>query len=402
MSTIYLDHAATTPPLKEVYEAMKPFISYEFGNPSSIYSIGKKARAAVEHARRQVAELIGAKPGEIVFTSGGTESDNLALVGGAFAWKEKGNHIVTTAIEHHAVLESCRFLKRIGFDLSIVGVDSSGIVDPDDIRKAIKKDTVMVSVMHANNEVGTIQPVAEISKICREREVYLHTDAIQSVGNVPVNVQELGVDMLSVSAHKIYGPKGVGALYVREGCIVERLIHGGEQEKGLRAGTENVPGIIGLGVAARAANSGLEQRAKRIAFFRDTLIDGVLSTIPGVYLNGHRQERLPNNVHFCFDGVEGEAVCLHLDAAGICASTGSACSSGALEPSHVLLAMGVGYELAQGSVRFTLGRDNTIEEIHHLIEILPPIIARLRAMSPGGYYRPGTCANSLCNRGTEK
>lgn len=402
MSTIYLDHAATTPPLKEVYEAMVPFISYEFGNPSSIYSMGRKARAAVEQARRRVAELIAAKPREIVFTSGGTESDNLALVGGVFALKNEGSHIVTTAIEHHAVLESCRFLARMGFEFSIVGVDSSGIVDPDDISKAIGKKTVMVSVMHANNEVGTIQPIAEISKICREKEVCFHTDAVQSVGNIPVNVRELGVDMLSLSAHKIYGPKGVGALYVREGCAVERLVHGGEQERGLRAGTENVPGIVGLGVAAEAALLGLEERAKRIATFRDALIDGVLSTITGVHLNGHNLERLPNNAHFCFEGVEGEAVCLHLDAAGICASTGSACSSEALEPSHVLLAMGVGHELAQGSVRFTLGRDNTLEEVHRLIEILPPIIARLRAMAPGEYYRPGTCADGTCNRGAER
>ncbi len=398
MGTIYLDHAATTPPLKKVSEAIKPYLSYEYGNPSSIYQMGRKARAAVEQARKDVAKLIGANPGEIVFTSGGTESDNLALIGTALSLREKGRHVITTAIEHHAVLESCRFLKRLGFEISLVGVDSSGIVDPDDIRKEIRKDTVIVSVMHANNEVGTIQPVAEIAKICRESEVCFHTDAVQTVGNINVDVRELGVDLLSISAHKFYGPKGIGALFIREGCSVERLIHGGEQERGLRAGTENVPGIVGLGVAAEAAAGELEERAEKIAALRDALVEGILSSITGSHLTGHETMRLPNNAHFCFEGVEGEAVCLHLDACGVCASTGSACSSEALEPSHVLLAMGFGRELAQGSVRFTLGRRNTEEEINYLIEILPPIIERLRAMSPGISYGSRACANGVCSK----
>ena len=382
MRTIYLDHAATTPPLAEVAEAMEPYLAEKFGNPSALYALGRESRAAVEEARGKVASLIGASPDEIYFTSGGSESDNMALLGTMLANEEKGRHLVTTEIEHHAVLETAHFLAAHGYEATFVGVDSDGVVDPDEVRKAIRSSTVLVSVMHANNEVGTIEPVREIAGMCREAGVYLHTDAVQTVGNVPVDVDELGVDLLSVSGHKLYGPKGIGAVYIRKGTRIHRLIHGGEQEKGMRAGTENIAGIVGLGVAAEVAERELGEKVARVTALRDRLVDGIKSSIEDVLLNGHPTIRLPNNAHFGIRFIEGEAICLQLDTVGICASTGSACSSETLEPSHVLLAMGVSPLEAHGSVRFSLGRGTTEEEIDYVLEKLPLIVERLRSMSP--------------------
>ena len=382
MRTAYLDHAATTPPLPEVIEAMKPYLAERFGNPSALYALGRESRRALEESRGKVASLIGAMPDEIIFTSGGTESDNMALLGVLLAGEGNGGHVVTTAVEHHAILETVRFLERLGYSATVVGVDSTGMVDPDDIRDAIRAETVLVSVMHANNEVGTVEPLRRVADVCREAGVYLHSDTVQTVGNIPVDVDELGVDMLSMSGHKLYGPKGVGAIYVRRGTRASGIIHGGEQERGMRAGTENIAGIVGLAAAATAAASGMEGRGERIAGLRNRLVDGILSSVEGVVLNGDPEVRLPNNAHLGIERIEGEAVCLHLDAAGICASTGSACTSEELEPSHVLLAMGVAPLKAHGSVRFTLGRGTTLEEIEYVLQELPPIVERLRAMSP--------------------
>ncbi len=379
---VYLDHAATTPPHPQVAEAMKPYLRERFGNPSALYSLGRESRNAVEEARAEVARLIGASPGEVYFTSGGSESDNMALAGTLLANAGKGDHIVTTAVEHHAVLETAESLEKRGYGLTVVGVDRHAVVDPDDVRKALTPGTVIVSVMHANNEVGTIEPIAEISGVCREAGVYLHTDAVQTVGNIPVDVEALGVDLLSISAHKLYGPKGVGAIYIRKGTRISRFIQGGEQERGMRAGTENIAGIVGLGKAAEMARLEMEEKVPRTRHLRDRLIEGLTSRIDGIHLNGHPESRLPNNAHFRLDFIEGEAVCLQLDTLGICASTGSACSSEALEPSHVLLAMGVDPRDAQGSVRFSLGRSTTEGEVDYVIEKLPGVVARLRSMSP--------------------
>jgi len=382
IKTVYMDHAATTPPAEEVAEAMRPYLSEKYGNPSALYAIGRESRQAIEESRRKVAALINASPDEVYFTSGGSESDNMALRGVLQARGDGPNHIVTTNIEHHAVLETAEFLQGIGYGVTIVEVESTGLVDPADIRRAIKPETAIVSVMHANNEVGTIQPVAEISKVCREAGVYLHTDAVQTVGNIPVDVEEMGVDMLSMSAHKLYGPKGVGAIYIRKGTRVARFIQGGEQERGMRAGTENIGGIAGLGAAAELAAGEMEAKVPRITALRDRLASGMIEAIDDTFLNGHPDIRLPNNVHVGIRYIEGEAICLQLDTVGICASTGSACSSEALEPSHVLLALGVPTLEAHGSVRFSLGRGTTTEEVDYVLEQLPPIVKRLRAMSP--------------------
>ena len=379
---VYLDNAATTQPAAEVAAAMEPYLREKYGNPSGLYSIGRDSKKAVEEARASVASLIGATPDEVFFTSGGSESDNMSIMGTLAANESKGDHLVTTSIEHHAVLDTAKWLEKRGFRLTVAPVDSMGMVDPGDIRKAITAETVLVSVMHANNEVGTIQPIAEISKVCREAGVCLHTDAVQTVGNIPVDVDGLGVEMLSLSGHKLYGPKGIGAIYIREGAKLERLIHGGEQERGRRAGTENIGGIVGLGAAARLAGKELPTKTDRISGLRDRLIEGIRNSIENVTLNGHPSQRLPNNAHLLISYIEGEAICLQLDTIGICASTGSACSSEALEPSHVLLAMGVRPLDAHGSVRFTLGRDTTSEDIDYVIEKLPPVVARLRSMSP--------------------
>jgi len=382
MKRIYLDHAATTPAHPDVVQAMLPYLAEAFGNPSSIYSYGQEARRAIEEARTKVAELIGARPEEITFTSGGTEANNFALKGVAYANESKGNHIITTAVEHHAVLEPCKFLEKRGFTITYLPVDKYGLVDPDDVRRAIIATTVLISVMHANNEVGTIEPVEEIGNIAKDAGIYFHSDAVQTAGHIPVNVDKLNVDLLSISAHKFYGPKGVGALYIRKGTSLVSFMHGGEQEKRRRAGTENVPGIVGLGKAAELAGREMGKEAERQAYLRDKLIKGLMEKIDHMRLNGHPTKRLPNNVNISVDFVEGESMLLNLDLEGICASTGSACSSASLEPSHVLRALGIPPEQAHSSLRFTLGRDNTEADVKRVLEVLPRIVGKLRAMSP--------------------
>ena len=382
MKRIYLDYAATTPTHPEVVEAMLPYFSGAFGNPSSLYNCGQAAKEALEEVRARVANLIGAQSKEIVFTSGGTESDNSAIKGVAYANRDKGNHIITTAIEHHAVLETCRFLETEGFSVTYLPVDGYGTVAPEDVRKAITNKTTLISVMQANNEVGTIEPIAEIGKIAREAGLYFHTDAVQTAGHIPINVDELGVDLLSISAHKLYGPKGVGALYIRKGTKLLPFMHGGEQEGSRRASTENVPGIVGFGKAVELAQQETNEEAERITSLRDKLINGLLERIDHVRLNGHPRNRLPNNVNVSVAFVEGESMCLNLDLAGICAATGSACSSASEEPSHVLMALGVPPQEAHGSLRFSLGKWTTEEDIDKVIELLPQIVAKLRAMSP--------------------
>ncbi len=382
MRRIYLDYAATTPTHPEVVKAMLPYFTEVFGNPSSIYSCGQEAKGVLEESRVKVANLIGAQNEEIVFTSGGTEADNLAIKGTAYANENKGNHIITTSIEHHAVLETCKFLEERGFRITYLPVDEYGLVSPDDVRKAITDKTILISVMQANNEVGTIEPIAEIGKITREAGIYFHTDAVQAAGHIPINVDELGVDLLSMSAHKLYGPKGVGALYIRKGTKLLSFMHGGEQERGRRASTENIPGIIGFGKAAELAQQEMGEEAKRVTFLRDKLINGLLERIDHIQLNGHPQKRLPNNINISVTFVEGESMCLNLDLAGICIATGSACSSSSIEPSHVLLALGIPPERAHGSLRFSLGKWSTEEEIDRVLEVLPQVVAKLRAMSP--------------------
>jgi cysteine desulfurase len=382
MRRIYLDHAATTPTRPEVVEAMLPYLTEAFGNPSSIYSYGQETRGAIEEARTKVAEFIGGRSEEIVFTSGGTEADNCALTGFACASERKGNHIITTSIEHHAVLEVCKFLERRGFRITWLPVDKYGLVDPDDVKRAITDKTILVSVMHANNEVGTIEPLEEIGRIAREAGVYFHTDAVQTVGHIPVNVDELNVDLLAISGHKFYGPKGVGALYVRKGTKLVSLMQGGEQEKRRRAGTENVPAIVGLGKAVELAGQEMGKEARLLAHLRDKLIKGLVEKIDRIRLNGHPTRRLPNNVNVSIDFVEGESMILNLDLEGVCASTGSACSSASLEPSHVLMALGLSPEEAHGSLRFTLGRENSEADVKRVLDILPGIVTKLRAMSP--------------------
>ena len=382
MKRVYLDYAATTPTHPEVVKAMLPYFTEVFGNPSSIYSYGQEAKEATENARAQVARLIGARSDEIVFTSGGTEADNFALKGIAFANEARCNHIITSTLEHHAVLESAKFLEQRGFRVTYLPVDKYGLVDPSDVKKAITSETSLVSVMHANNEVGTIEPIAEIGRITRETGVYFHTDAVQTVGHIPVNVNELGVDLLAMSAHKLCGPKGVGALYIRKGTKIVSLLHGGEQERRRRASTENVPGIVGLGKAAELARPEIDEEARRLTLLRDKLTKNLLERIEHTQLNGHPTRRLPNNVSISVEYVEGESMCLNLDLEGICASTGSACSSSSAEPSHVLLAIGLPPQQAHGSLRFSLGKWTTEEDIERVLEVLPRVIEKLRAMSP--------------------
>ncbi|HHY34566.1 MAG TPA: cysteine desulfurase NifS [Firmicutes bacterium] len=383
MKRIYMDNAATTSLKPEVLEAMMPYLTGKYGNASTLYLEGREAREAVEQARERTARALGAQPEEIYFTSGGTEADNWAIKGVAFARREKGNHIITSQIEHHAVLQPCEYLEKHGFHVTYLPVDSDGLVDPGDVSRAIEQNTVLVSIMFANNEIGTIEPVAEIARICREKGVLFHTDAVQAVGHVPVDVEKLGVDLLSLSAHKFHGPKGIGALYVRKGVRLDPFIHGGGQERNRRAGTENVAGIVGLGAAIELATSSLEERAARIAALRDKLIDGVLERVPDVKLNGHRIMRLPGNAHFCFRFIEGESLLLNLDVKGVSASSGSACTSGSLEPSHVLLALGLPHEMAQGSLRLTLDEENTGEEVDYVLDILPDIVKKLRPAGSG-------------------
>lgn len=385
MNKIYLDHAATTPVAPEVFKAMEPYLTQFYGNPSSIYSIAQKAAMAVSEAREKVAALIGADDErEIIFTSGGTEADNLAIKGAAMALQNKGKHIITSKIEHHAVLHTCEYLEKyLGFDITYLDVDDEGFVSPESVAEAIREDTILVTIMMANNEIGTIEPIKEIGEIVEKHDIYFHTDAVQAVGQIPVDVNELKVDLLSLSAHKFNGPKGVGALYIRKGTRIVPQISGGAQERKRRAGTENVPGIVGLGKAAEIAGEKLESKAEEVSRLRDKLIQGIEEKIDEVVLNGPRgKDRLPNNVNFCFRYVEGESILLNLDMLGIAASSGSACTSGSLDPSHVLLAIGRPHETAHGSLRLTLGLDNTEEDIDYLLEVLPGIIQKLRDMSP--------------------
>lgn len=382
MKRIYLDYAATTPTHPDVVKAMLPHFSDSFGNPSSIYACGQDAKEAIEGARASVAALIGAHEDEIVFTSGGTEADNAALKGVAYANSGRGNHIITSAIEHHAILETGHYLETQGFEVTILPVDKYGMVDPDDVRRAITDKTIIVSIMNANNEIGTIQPIAEIARVTRDAGVYLHTDAVQTVGHIPFSVDDLGVDLLSMSAHKLYGPKGVGVLYVRKGTKLVSFMHGGEQESGRRASTHNVPGIVGLGKAAQIAQQEMNEEAERVTRLRDKLINGILENLDHARLNGHPRVRLPNNVNVSISYAEGEAMCLNLDREGICCSTGSACSSAATEPSHVLLALGLDPLQAHSSLRFSLGKWTTEEEIDRVLDVLPRIVGKLRAMSP--------------------
>ncbi|HNX81336.1 MAG TPA: cysteine desulfurase NifS [Candidatus Omnitrophota bacterium] len=382
MKKIYLDYAATTPTDPEVLEAMKPYFFEKPGNASSIHTFGQEAKKGIEDAREKLASLLSAKPEEIVFTSGGTESNNTALKGIACALREKGNHIITTAIEHHAISEPCKFLEKYGFTVTTVGVDRDGLVDPADIKKAITDKTILVSVMHANNEIGVIQPIAEIGTIARARGIVFHTDAVQTVGHIPVHVDDLQVDLLSLSAHKFYGPKGVGALYVRKGTRLEWLLHGGDQERNRRGSTYNTPGIVGLGKAVELCAAKMDDEARQQILLRDAIIEGIMAKIPEVRLNGHRSKRLPNNANLSVTYIEGESMLLNLDMKGIAVSTGSACTSSSLEPSHVLLAIGLAHEIAHGSLRFSLGRWSSQADVDYLLEILPPIVANLRAMSP--------------------
>jgi cysteine desulfurase len=382
MKRIYLDYAATTPTHPEVMKAMLPYFADSFGNPSSIHSLGQEAKYAIEKARNQVAALIGAKDDEIVFTGSGTEADNFAVKGVGLSKHGKGNHIITSSIEHHAVLETCKFMEEQGFSVTYLPVDSYGMVDPNDVKKAITNKTILISIMYANNEVGTIEPIAEIGNIAREADIYFHTDAVQTAGHIPVDVNKLNVNLLSVSAHKLYGPKGIGALYIRQGTRIGSFMHGGSQERGKRASTENVPGIVGLGKAAEVAQQGVLEEVKKLTSLRDRLIEGILKNIEHTQLNGHPVNRLPNNANVSINYVEGESILLNLDLAGICVSTGSACSSTDLAPSHVLVAMGLPHLQAHSSLRFTLGKWTTEEEIKQVLNVLPGIVSKLRAMSP--------------------
>lgn len=382
MKRIYLDYAATTPIHPVVLRAMSPYFAEAFGNPSSLHFFGQEAKAGVEEARQKLASLIGAQAEEIVFTSGGTEADNLAIRGVAYANERRGNHIITTALEHHAVLETCKFLEERGFKVTYLPVDGHGLVDPEDVKRTVTDKTILISVMHANNEVGTIEPIAEIGAIARERGIYFHSDAVQTAGHIPTNVNDLCVDLLAMSAHKLYGPKGVGALYIRKGTRIAPFMRGGEQERRRRPSTENVPGIVGFGKAAEIAQEEMSEETRHLTLLRDKLIRGLFERIARIHLNGHPSQRLPNNVNVSIESVEGESMLLHLDLEGVAVSTGSACSSSNLKPSHVLLALGLSHELAHGSLRFSLGRGTAEEDIEHVLKVLPSIVSGLRSMSP--------------------
>jgi cysteine desulfurase len=381
MNRIYLDHAATTPTHPEVVKAMLPYFSDAFGNPSTLYSYGQEARKAVEEARNKIASLINAQNEEIVFTSGGTEADNFAIKGVAYANEHKGNHIITTPIEHHAVIEPCKFLEKRGFSVTYLPLDRYGLVDPQDIKNAITDKTILISIMHANNEVGTIEPISAIGKIANERGIIFHTDAVQTAGHIPVDVDRLGVDLLSISAHKFYGPKGIGALYIRKGTNLAPFIHGGEQEKGQRAGTENTTGIIGFGKAVEIAMEEMTKEGMRLSHLRDKFIKGLLEQIEQIQVNGHPTKRLPNNVNVTIDSARADLVLINLETEWIYASSGSACSSANAEPSHVLLALGLSPEQARSSLRFTLGRETTESDIERVLAVLPRIIDKTTVMS---------------------
>jgi len=382
MKKVYFDYAATTPTDPEVLAAMEPYFFERFGNASSLHAYGQEAKKAVEDAREMLAEFIGAGPEEIVFTSGGTESDNFALLGSAYALEKKGNHIITSAIEHHAISEPAKFLEKKGFKVTYLKVDKDGLVSPQELREAITDKTILVSIMQANNEIGTLEPIAELGKMVKEKGIYFHTDAVQTIGHIPVNVDELNVDILSLSGHKFYGPKGVGALYIRKGSRLETFMRGGDQERGRRGSTYNTTGIVGLGKAIELCRKNMKNEIKFQTALRDKLIKEIPARIPEVRLNGHPVKRLPNNVNFSIKYIEGESMLLNLDLFGIACSTGSACTSSSLEPSHVLLAIGLDHETAHGSLRITLGRWTKESDIVYFLEKLPPIVQKLRAMSP--------------------
>ncbi len=382
MKKVYLDYAATTPTDPEVVAAMEPYFFEKFGNASSLHAYGQEAKKALEDSREELAGFINARPEEILFTSGGTESDNTALFGVAYAMEKKGNHIITSAIEHQAITEPAKFLEKKGFKITYLGVDKDGLVSPDELKKAITDKTILISIMHANNEIGTIQPISRLARIAKEKGIYFHTDTVQTVGHIPVDVEELNVDLFSLSAHKFYGPKGVGALYIRKGTRLETFMRGGDQERGRRASTHNVSGIVGLAKAVRLCRENMESEAKFQISLRDRLIKEIPARIPEVRLNGHPQLRLPNNVNFSIKYIEGESILLSLDMLGIACSTGSACTSSSLEPSHVLLAIGLDHATAHGSLRITMGRWTTEADIDYLLEKLPGVVQKLRAMSP--------------------
>lgn len=382
MRNVYMDYAATTYVKPEVLEEMIPFFTERYGNPSSFYGISRETKMAIDKARSRVAKALNCDQSEVYFTGGGSEADNWAIKGIASAHRKKGNHIITTKIEHHAVLHTCEYLEKNGFEVTYLNVDKEGFIDLEELKNSITDKTILVSIMFANNEIGTIQPIKEIGEICRERKVIFHTDAVQAIGNVPVDVKEMNVDLLSLAGHKIYGPKGIGALYIRKGVRIDNLIHGGGQERARRAGTENTASIVGLGKAIELATDNLEEHSKKLVMLRDRLIEGLLK-VPHTRLNGPRGERrLPGNSNITFEFIEGESILLSLDFEGVCASSGSACTSGSLDPSHVLLAIGLPHELAHGSLRLTLGDGSTDEDVDYVLEVVPPIIERLRNMSP--------------------
>ena len=381
--TIYLDHAATTATRPEVVEAMLPYFTEEFGNASSIYDLGARNKTAITEARETIANSIGTDSANIYFTGGGSEADNWALIATAEAYASKGNHIITSKIEHHAVLHTCQYLeKERGFEVTYVGVDENGIIKLDELKAAIRPTTILITIMFANNEIGTIQPIKEIGQIAREHGILFHTDAVQAYCQLPINVDEYNIDMMSASGHKLNGPKGIGFLYIRKGVKIRSFIHGGAQERKRRAGTENVPGIIGMAKAVQIAMDTMKERTEHEVYLRDLLIKKVFERVPYVRLNGDRTRRLPNNVNFSFQFVEGESLLIMLDMAGICASSGSACTSGSLDPSHVLLAIGLPHEIAHGSLRLTIGEENTEEEINYVVDKIEEIVAKLRGMSP--------------------
>lgn len=379
---IYMDYAATTYTKPEVLEEMLPYFTELYGNPSSIYSISRDTKKAIDVARDRLSKAINAGNDEIYFTGGGSEADNWALKGVAFANKHRGNHIITTQIEHPAILHTCEYLEKNGFEVTYLSVDEYGMINMEELKNAVTDKTILVSIMFANNEIGTIQPIKEIGKFCRDKKIFFHTDAVQALGNLPIDVKEMNIDLLSAAAHKIYGPKGTGVLYIRKGIRIDNLIHGGGQERGRRAGTENIAGIVGFGKAAELSISNLDKHREKLTYLREKLIAGLLK-IPHTRLNGSTgDDRLPGNVNVCFRFIEGESILLMLDMEGICGSSGSACSSGSLDPSHVLLAIGLTHEIAHGSLRLSLGDDTTEEEVDHVLEVIPRIIQRLRDMSP--------------------
>lgn len=379
---IYLDNAATTKVADSVVDAMLPYFKEYYGNASSIYQLGAKSKEALDESREYIAGTLGAKTNEIYFTAGGSESDNWAIKATADAYARKGKHIITSAIEHHAVLHTCEYLEKHGYEVTYVGVDENGVIKLDELKAAIRPDTILISVMFANNEIGTIQPIKEIGEIAKEHNILFHTDAVQAYAQVPINVDEMHIDMLSASGHKLNGPKGIGFLYIRKGIKIRSFVHGGQQERGRRAGTENIPGIVGLAAAAKRSFSMLEEKMKKEIELRDYLISRIEAEIPYCWLNGDRKKRLPNNVNFSFQFIEGESMLILLDSKGIAASSGSACTSGSLDPSHVLLAIGLPHEIAHGSLRLTLSEENTKEEMDYVVEQLTVILERLRSMSP--------------------